>query len=85
MLLVNNHTNTNLLLSANGTQDHLEIAAGAGMVLDLCTNRSDMDGMFEIAAGGYIYVRYDAGAPFYQAAPGLNSYISVIAIYAASK
>lgn len=81
---VKNDTDTNLLLSTNGYDDHDMIAANSHMVLDFCANKSSLGGLLEMPANGYIYVRYDPTAPYYQSAPSPNTCITLTVIYAAT-
>lgn len=81
---VKNLTDANLQLSFNGFDDHETISANQGMVIDYCANKSKMGGLLELPAAGYLYVKYDPTAPYYQTPPGASSYIAVTVIYAAT-
>lgn len=84
IITIKNDTDTDLLLSTNGYDDHDMIAANSGIVLDFGANKSNMGGLLEMPSGGYLYVKYDPTAPYYQSAPLPNKCITLTVIYAAT-
>lgn len=84
IIQIKNDTDTNLLLSTNGYDDHDMIAANSHMVLDFGSNKSSVGGLLEMPAGGYLFVRYDPTAPYYQTQPLPLKCITLTVIYAST-
>lgn len=62
-LLVDNGTDANMIVSFDGTTDHMFVAANSGRVLDYCSNRNSMGGNLEQSAGVQVYVRQESASP----------------------
>lgn len=62
LISIFNSTDTDVLLSFDGSTDHMRIASGTGQVLDLSTNKIRDDGLF-LAQGTIFYIKRAAGAP----------------------
>ncbi len=56
MLLVQNLTDASVLFSFDGLNDHFPLAAGAFIIFDVCSDRTN-DGGFFVSAGTIINVK----------------------------
>lgn len=56
LLLVQNETDTSLMFSANGVDDHFQLPAGGFLLLDITANKTVSQG-FYIAEGTRFYVK----------------------------
>lgn len=57
-----NSTNTDVLISLDGVNDHIRLASGTGQVFDFTANKVRDDGLF-IPEHTTFYVKRAAGAP----------------------
>ena|SRR5271165_6069503 len=57
LIRFNNSTNTDILISADGTTDHLRIAANSFALFDFTSNRVNDVGYF-VAEGVQFYIKY---------------------------
>jgi len=62
ILIIQNLTDTQMLFSFNGSDDHLTLPSGGQIVLDLTANKTVTGGAAYISAGDAVWVKY-ASAP----------------------
>ena len=60
ILYITNTTDVVLTFSLDGVNDHFVVPTGAGLIVDVMTNRSNPGGAFVISQGTVVYVK---GAP----------------------
>ncbi len=63
ILKVTNLTDSNLLVSFNGIDNHDVVVANGAYVYDYCTNKTDSAGMLEQSVGERLYVKSENGDP----------------------
>lgn len=57
LILFQNATDGDIIVSFNGVDDHMPIFNGAFILLDVSTNRSNVGGAFSVAEGTQFYAR----------------------------
>lgn len=62
ILYIFNSTNESVWLSFDGLVDHVPVAAGSFLLLDVTTNKSNQIGLF-VEKGTQMYVKRLSGAP----------------------
>lgn len=62
IIAISNATDADIYISFDGTNDHLRLAANSFKLIDIATNRTNLDD-FLLANGTIIYQRRVAGAP----------------------
>lgn len=77
MIMIDNLTDAELMVSFDGVNDHTVVAANSGKVLDYASNKILPVGQLEQPLGTRVYVKYIGSAPTIH-----NVYVSVI--YAAN-
>jgi len=74
MILIDNTTDINLLVSFDGVDDHTVSISESGRVLDYCSNKNDAAGNLEQPAYTRLYVKQETGT----AATKGNVYVTII-------
>ena len=62
-LLLQNLTDANMIVSFDGVDDHVVVAASSGIIFDFCSNKNDTAGNLEQPAYTFCYVRQESAAP----------------------
>lgn len=76
LVMIDNLTNADLLITTNSNLDQMVIPASTGRVIDVTSNtfNTNMSGIFTFPIGTAFYVKWIAGVP----TNGKSVYISVI-------
>lgn len=56
-------TDQQVWYSLDGINDHYTLVSNSFLLIDVCSNRSEMGEILELPQGTTVYVRYSGGAP----------------------
>lgn len=62
LLIFQNLTNANIMLSWDGVHDHMPLSANAAIIMDVMTNKSNQSGALSVQAGQKFYIK-EIGTP----------------------
>ena len=63
LLVMQNYTNASVTLSFDGVTDHMQLAAGAQIVLDFASDASAVAGIWSLSVGEGVYIKQSGAAP----------------------